>query len=159
MFTVAQAPNALPAGTRVRHRYLDRVGTVAPRPEGMIGAGKTYDDDISGWCVAVNVDWDGIGHLWTNVRQLARLDDEPQQPDVFKALAEGFNEFGKTMYQAQRTMRASSAMSLAYRGDVDKLRAALAALPADQVREISAAAALLASTADEALTDYPKGQP
>lgn len=159
MFTIEQAHEILPVGTRVRHRYLDRVGVVAPRPEGKVDAGKVYDDDVSGWCVSVNVDWDGRGHLWTNVRQVARLDEEEVQlPDLFQAMADGLREFSKGLTQAQRTMQASGAMGLTYRGDLDGLRAALAALPPDQVREISTAAALLTSTADEVLSSmHPDG--
>ncbi|OPG13651.1 hypothetical protein [Microbispora sp. GKU 823] len=154
MFTIEQAPEVLPVGTRVRHRYRDDwAGTVAPRPEGKSRTGQVYDGDVSGWCVAVNVEWDDRGHLWTNPRELAKLDAEAPLPDVFQMMAEGLTRFSEGFALVQRTMQASGAMGLAYRGDLDQLRAALAELPAEQVREISAAAALLASTADEVLTD------
>lgn len=45
-------------------------------------------------------------------------------------------------------LAAQIAMGAAYRGDLHQLWATLAALPPEQVREISAAAALLASTVD-----------
>jgi hypothetical protein len=48
----------------------------------------------------------------------------------------------------RHTMAAQGAMGCAYRGDLDELRDALEALPAEQLQEISAAAALLASMAD-----------
>ncbi|MFI7630248.1 hypothetical protein [Microbispora rosea] len=75
-----------------------------------------------------------------------------KQPDLLQMLSAGLSEMGATIAQAQRSLLASGAMGMAYRGDIDKLRAALAALPAEHVREISAAAALLASTADEVLS-------
>jgi hypothetical protein len=80
---------------------------------------------------------------------------DQQQPDWAKALAHAATEFQQGLQQAGRILSAQGAMGWAYRGDLEQLRATLEALPAGQVREISAAAALLASTADQVLTGGP----
>jgi hypothetical protein len=77
------------------------------------------------------------------------MSDQPDYEEVFRKAGA---EFGKTLGQMQAILAAQGAMGWAYRGDLATLRATLAVLPAGQVREISAAAALLASTADDVLT-------
>lgn len=74
------------------------------------------------------------------------------QPNFEEAFRKAGAEFGKALGQVGAILSAQGAMGWAYRGDLEQLRAALEALPAGQVREISAAAALLASTADDVLT-------
>lgn len=68
---------------------------------------------------------------------------------------EGFErasrQLGEALGQVQRTFAAQGAMGWAYRGDLDQARATLAAMSPEQLRELSAAAAALASLADEEL--------
>ncbi|GAA4588079.1 hypothetical protein GCM10023194_38730 [Planotetraspora phitsanulokensis] len=70
---------------------------------------------------------------------------EMAEPAARRAAAE--------LARMRQTMAAQGAMGSAYRGDLDELRTALEMLPAEQLQEISAAAALLASTADEVLRE------
>jgi hypothetical protein len=77
-------------------------------------------------------------------------------PEWNRQVQEGFEragqELGKALSQMQRTLAAQGAMGWAYRGELDAARAALKAMSPDQLREMSAAAALLASLADEELS-------
>lgn len=156
MITVEQAQEHFPIGARVVHCYLDRTGTVAIRPPGALHAGQVYSADVSGWCCSINVDWDKIGPLWTNTGDLVKLTDHPV-PNVMKAFEEGMAAFGKGLAQIQRVGQATGAMGWVYRGDLDGARAALAKMDPEQLREVSAAAAALASLADEALTEADRG--
>ncbi|MFF3671703.1 hypothetical protein [Microtetraspora malaysiensis] len=71
-----------------------------------------------------------------------------EQPPPF-----GSPEWAQTMNNAF----AQSAMGWAFRRDIERLRAALWQLLAEQLREISAAAALLSSTVDEVLEADAQG--
>ncbi|MEU9887951.1 hypothetical protein [Sphaerisporangium sp. NPDC051011] len=78
-----------------------------------------------------------------------------QEPDWVKAFAEAGAKLGEGLKQTGRILSAQGAMGWAFRGDLDQLSAVLAVLPAEQVREISAAAALLTSAADDVLRERP----
>ncbi|WP_433382768.1 hypothetical protein [Streptosporangium sp. CA-115845] len=79
-------------------------------------------------------------------------DQTPETPEWAKALQNAAAEMSKGLAQASRILAAQGAMGWTYRGDLEAARQALAALPPDHLQEISAAAAALASLADEALT-------
>lgn len=80
-----------------------------------------------------------------------------EQPNYEEAFRKAGQELGKAFGQMQAVLAAQGAMGWAYRGDLERLRVALEALPVGQVREISAAAALLTSTADDVLTGGGSG--
>ncbi|MBB2909311.1 hypothetical protein FHS43_000557 [Streptosporangium becharense] len=84
-------------------------------------------------------------------------DQTPEQPewakDLQKALQNTAAELGKGFNQMSRILAAQGAMGWAYRGDLEAARKALATLPPDHLQEISAAAAVLASLADETLRE------
>lgn len=75
-----------------------------------------------------------------------------EQPDW----AQKFNESLSALYAASRktnnVLAAQAALGWAYRGDLTNTQAALASRDPEQLREISAAATLLANLADEELT-------
>ncbi|RBQ21577.1 hypothetical protein DP939_02375 [Spongiactinospora rosea] len=73
------------------------------------------------------------------------------QPDLAKIFAEAGAKLQQGLQQAGNTLTVQGAMGWAYRGDLEKLAAALRGMSTEQLREVSAAAALLASTADEEL--------
>lgn len=60
------------------------------------------------------------------------------------------------MEQAGRTAKAQAAMAAAYQADLETLEKVLRGLPAEQVRDISAAAAVVTATADRVLSQTPK---
>ncbi|MBE3016055.1 hypothetical protein IL992_43935 [Microbispora sp. NEAU-D428] len=141
-----QAHERFAVGARVLHLHREWRGTVAVRPKYMLQPGQVYES-LSGRCVSINIEWDHGEHLWTSPDQLMRIEDE-DTPDAMRPFDDGLSEIGG--------MRASSAMGLACRGDLDRLRVALATLPTEQVQEIAAAAALLISTAHEVAGSTPE---
>lgn len=58
---------------------------------------------------------------------------------------------------ALRVLVAQGAMGWAYRGDLDQLHVVLATLTPDHLRELSTAAAMLSSAADDVLTEKTHG--
>jgi transcriptional regulator with XRE-family HTH domain len=74
------------------------------------------------------------------------------QRQVSEAMGRAGRAINAALEQSRRTMAAQGAMGWAYRGDLDQLQHALAAMGAEQLRELSAAAALLASVADEEMS-------
>src|SRR5687768_15197979 len=145
MISLEQAEDQFPIGTRVTHTHLSMHGTVAARPaDRRPGGGLTYDTDTAGQCCGINVDWDGKGHLWTPPNLLRKFADLPVRTPM-QALAAGLASFNETLRQGNRIMSAQAAMGWAYRGDLDALRDVLAGMEPEQLQEVSAAAALLAS--------------
>ncbi len=69
------------------------------------------------------------------------------------AIAELAQKLERDLDSQRRADVAKAIMGWAYADDREHVRALLDALPADQVREISAAAALLVSTADAVLKE------
>lgn len=69
-----------------------------------------------------------------------------------QSMAEAGRQIGTAFSQAGNIFAAQGAMGWAFRGDVEKTRAALANMTPDQVREVSAAASMLAALADEELS-------
>ncbi|MFG3439911.1 hypothetical protein ACGF0J_21910 [Nonomuraea sp. NPDC047897] len=57
-------------------------------------------------------------------------------------------QLGEALNQVPRTLAAQGAVGWAYSGDLDQLRAGLASMKPEQLRELSTAAAALASLAD-----------
>ncbi|TQS22296.1 hypothetical protein [Microbispora sp. KK1-11] len=145
--SLVHAHERFAVGTRVLHLRRDWRGIVAVRPDNKLQPGQVYES-VLGRCVSINIKWDHGEHLWTSPDLLMRIDDPSMPPDIMRADADGLGEIG--------AMRASGVMSLAYRGDLDRLRATLAALPTEQVREITAAAALLTSAAHEVAGSTPE---
>ncbi|KAA9379645.1 hypothetical protein F5972_08305 [Microbispora cellulosiformans] len=160
MITLDEAKQVLPVGRRVRHLYLDWAGEVAPRPEGRPGAGRVHDSDVSGNCCSVNIAWDHGEHLWTSPRELVWERDGDPPPDPLLAFAQAVSAIGRSMEVTHRTMQASGAMGLAFRGDLDRLRDRLRELPPEQVRGIHDAARVLCEVTAEAPGDAagPGGQ-
>jgi transcriptional regulator with XRE-family HTH domain len=74
------------------------------------------------------------------------------QRQVSEAMGRAGRAINVALEQSRRTMAAQGAMGWAYRGDLDQLQHALAAMGAEQLRELSAAATLLASVADEEMS-------
>lgn len=77
-------------------------------------------------------------------------------PEWNRQMQEGVERTGRVLGEAlgqmQRTFAAQGAMGWSYRGDIDATKTALTAMTPDQLREVSAAASLLATLADEELT-------
>lgn len=69
-----------------------------------------------------------------------------------KSMTEAGRKLGEAFGQAGNILAAQAAMGWAYRGDLDNVRAGLAGMSPEQLRELSAAAAALASLADEELS-------
>lgn len=99
------------------------------------------------------------------------MSDQPPEwaKNLEKAAIEAAREFsaaferagkavGRAVEQAGRTARAQAAMAAAYQADLEGLERVLRALPPDQVREISAAAAVVTATADQVLAQTPKDE-
>ncbi|GLW25150.1 hypothetical protein [Microbispora triticiradicis] len=97
------------------------------------------------------------------------MSDQPPEwaRNIEKVAVEAAREFGaaveragralgRAVDQAGRTARAQAAMAAAYQADLEALEKVLRALPPEQVREISAAAAVVAATADQVLAQTPK---
>ncbi|MFI7449562.1 helix-turn-helix domain-containing protein [Nonomuraea sp. NPDC049714] len=78
------------------------------------------------------------------------LGDEP--PQWARDLQETAASLQHNITRAGHILAAQGAMGWAYRGDLDQLQHALAAMGAEQLRELSAAATLLASVADEEMS-------
>lgn len=70
-------------------------------------------------------------------------------PDWLRQLQDTAQQAQKGLDQASRILAAQAAMGWAYRGMVDNVRGTLKSMDADQLRELSAASAMLASLADE----------
>ncbi|ETK35443.1 hypothetical protein [Microbispora sp. ATCC PTA-5024] len=62
---------------------------------------------------------------------------------------------GKAVQQAGRTAKAQAAMGAAFQADLEGLERVLRGLPAEHLREISAAAAVVTATADRILAQTP----
>lgn len=86
------------------------------------------------------------------------MSEQPQfgSPEWQRQISEAMGKAGRALNavfeQPKRTLAAQGAMGWAYRGDLAGTRAALKAMQPDQLREISAAASLLAALADEELS-------
>ncbi|MFI6485179.1 hypothetical protein ACIBH1_45225 [Nonomuraea sp. NPDC050663] len=77
------------------------------------------------------------------------MNDEPTSE--YKAFAKAMADMQKAFVTVGRTFAAQGAMGWAYRGDVQGLTATLDAMDAELLTELSAAAQLLGSEADQAL--------
>jgi transcriptional regulator with XRE-family HTH domain len=87
--------------------------------------------------------------------RLAGLTTEPPEgepPQWARDLQETAASLQKNIVRAGHILAAQGAMGWAYRGDLDQLQHALAAMGAEQLRELSSAASLLASVADEEMS-------
>ncbi|MEU7882225.1 hypothetical protein [Microbispora bryophytorum] len=76
--------------------------------------------------------------------------------EAARAVERAGRALGKAVEQAGRTAKAQAAMAAAYQADLEGLERVLRDLPAEQVRDISAAAAVVTATADQVLTQTPK---
>ncbi|GLX08343.1 MULTISPECIES: hypothetical protein [Microbispora] len=76
--------------------------------------------------------------------------------EAARAVERAGRALGKAVEQAGRTAKAQAAMAAAYQADLEALETVLRALPAEQVRDISAAAAVVTATADQVLAQTPK---
>lgn len=80
----------------------------------------------------------------------------PEWAQQLRQFQEGFErasrQLGEALVQTQRIFTAQGAMGWAYRGDLANARHALKSMSPDQLRELSAAASLLAALADEELS-------
>lgn len=76
-----------------------------------------------------------------------------EQPDwaenLKKAVGRFAEDLGKAVEDAAPIFAAQGAMGWMMKGDMEQARSALAKLPADKLREVSAAAFALSSLADE----------
>lgn len=75
-----------------------------------------------------------------------------EQPDWARKLEEASRELQKGLAQAGNILAAQAAMGWAYRGQIENVRAGLKGMGPAQLRELSAASAMLASLADEELS-------
>jgi transcriptional regulator with XRE-family HTH domain len=101
-------------------------------------------------CNVLGIDLAEGLHLAGLTASPASLGDEP--PQWARDLQETAASLQKNIVQAGHILAAQGAMGWAYRGDLDQLQHALAAMGAEQLRELSAAATLLASVADEEMS-------
>ncbi|MEU8176880.1 hypothetical protein AB0C14_28735 [Microbispora hainanensis] len=76
--------------------------------------------------------------------------------EAARAVERAGRALGKAVEQAGRTAKAQAAMAAAYQADLEALEKVLRDLPAEQVRDISAAAAVVTATADRVLAQTPK---
>ncbi|MEV4287378.1 hypothetical protein AB0K40_17880 [Nonomuraea bangladeshensis] len=80
----------------------------------------------------------------------------PEWAQQLRQFQEGFErasrQLGEALGQTQRIFAAQAAMGWAYRGDIDGTRTALKRISPEQLRELSAAASMLAALADEELS-------
>ncbi|MEU6412327.1 hypothetical protein [Microbispora sp. NPDC046933] len=76
--------------------------------------------------------------------------------EAARAVERAGRALSKAVEQAQRTAKAQAAMAAAYQADLEGLERVLRDLPAEQVRDISAAAAVVTATADQVLAQTPK---
>lgn len=74
---------------------------------------------------------------------------QPFGPEWRRQFADSMRKAGEALGHAQRVFAAQAAMGWAYRGDLAQTKAALAGMSPEQLRELSAAASLLASLTDE----------
>lgn len=81
------------------------------------------------------------------------MSEQPQfgSPD-WTAFNENLARLHDTIRHANGILAGQAALGWAYRGDLERAGGALAKMDPDQLRELSAAAALLASLADEELS-------
>lgn len=75
-----------------------------------------------------------------------------EQPEWQRNLEKAAADLGRSLTQAGNILAAQGAMGWAYRGDLAGARQALATMSPDQLRELSAAASMLAGLADEELS-------
>lgn len=86
------------------------------------------------------------------------MSEQPQfgSPEWQRQISEAMGKAGRALNavfeQPKRILAAQGAMGWAYRGDLDGARTALATMSPDQLRELSAAASMLAGLADEELS-------
>jgi hypothetical protein len=82
------------------------------------------------------------------------MTEQPQfgNPEWARNFQNAANELGKSLAQVGSVFAAQGAMGWAFRGDIDATRNALAAMQPEQLRELSAAASMLAALADEELS-------
>ncbi|WP_188188019.1 hypothetical protein [Nonomuraea sp. SYSU D8015] len=73
------------------------------------------------------------------------------QPD-WEAFARTMAAVSKSLEHANRILAGQAAMGWAYRGDLAQLRLTLATMMPDQLTELSMAATMLASMADEEMS-------
>lgn len=108
-------------------------------------------------CAALDIDLaDGLrlAGLDTQARPTVSAGEPPQfgSPEWGEQVKEAFGKIGEAFGQMHHVLAAQGAMGWAYRGDLDQTRAALAGMQPEQLREVSAAASMLAALADEELT-------
>ncbi|MFI7468163.1 hypothetical protein [Nonomuraea sp. NPDC049646] len=69
-----------------------------------------------------------------------------------ESMADAGRKIGESLAHAGGILAAQGAMAWAYRGDLGQTRQALAGMGPEQLRELSAAASMLAALADEELS-------
>jgi hypothetical protein len=74
---------------------------------------------------------------------------DTDQPEWAKKIQEAAAGLGEAMQHAGHILTAQGAMGWAYRGDIEAARKSLDDMPTDKLLELSAAASVLASLADE----------
>lgn len=77
---------------------------------------------------------------------------QPFGPEWQRQFVENMRKAGEALGHAQHVLSAQAAMGWAYRGDLAAARTALTGMSPDQLRELSAAASMLAAIADEELS-------
>ncbi|GAB3132929.1 hypothetical protein GCM10027161_08940 [Microbispora hainanensis] len=101
----------------------------------------------------------------TTLTQRTSMSDQPPEwarnlekaaIEAARAVERAGRALGKAVEQAGRTAKAQAAMAAAYQADLEALEKVLRELPAEQVRDISAAAAVVTATADRVLSQTPK---
>lgn len=86
------------------------------------------------------------------------MSEQPQfgSPEWQRQFSEAMGRAGRAINEAfgqsGRILAAQGAMGWAYRGDLDGTRNALKTMQPEQLREVSAAASMLAALADEELS-------
>ncbi|GAA3251536.1 hypothetical protein [Nonomuraea helvata] len=80
-----------------------------------------------------------------------------EQPDWVRNLSQAAANLKQGLDHVGDILRAQTAMGWAFRGDLVATRAALAGASAEQLRELSAAASVLAAVADDALAGEAGG--
>jgi len=77
---------------------------------------------------------------------------DPEQPEWARNLQQAAADLQKGLAQTSNVLAAQAAMGWAYRGDLTGTRTALSGMSPEQLRELSAAASMLAALADEELS-------
>lgn len=77
---------------------------------------------------------------------------DPVPPQWARDLHRATEQLQEGLAQAGSVLSAQAAMGWAYRGDLDQTRTALKSMQPEQLRELSAAATMLAGLADEELS-------